>query len=378
MDETIESCPSDCAPPPECETGDIECRSGTAYVCEDGAWVEGQCPDGQECVGRECVEIVCDANTARCLDDATIGICNFNGTEEESYACPDGTFCEDAVCVSTCEPGAVRCSGDEIVECQDDGRTELVIDECLGAEGLSCEDGECISSCEAFDDKGGYIGCNYWGVDTPNRPAMRNRFAFVISNVNADVPADVRVEDREGTIIVQQEVAPQEVATLLMPLPRAMNVADPNDASASTLTDFGFRITTTVPINAYQFNPLQRFDQMEIGQSVASNDASLLLPDSVLGTNYIGVAWRHWSFTQRDGYPSFLSIVSVVDENEVTVVPACAVAAGDGIPALVAGEGHTFTLMRGQVLTLNSSGLNADLTGTIIDSTGSIDRKSVV
>jgi hypothetical protein len=132
------------------------------------------------------------------------------------------------------------------------------------------------------------------------------------------------------------------------------------NVSASGITDRGFRITTDVPINAYQFNPLQRFDN-EMGVSVASNDASLMIPDSALGTEYIGAAFTQWS-----RYSSFLSIVSTEDDNTVRVTPSSTVQAGDGVPQLPGGQEESFTLQRGQILTLKSASAGGDLTGTII------------
>jgi hypothetical protein len=340
---------------PDCVEGATQCRGDDVEVCEGGVWVPGACPDNHLCRNDECVEVICAANSARCIDEDSIGVCNFDGTEEDEYPCPGDSFCEDAVCISPCEPGSRMCQGDDVVECGEDGQTQDVVEECDRESGFVCEDGECISSCDAFDEKGGYIGCNYWGVDTPNVFGLRNVFAYVVSNVSRNVPAHVVVSDRDGVIILERDVEPLAVEALVMPHPRTMNI------SATSITNFGFRIETDVPITAYQFNPLQRFDQM--GQSVASNDASLLLPDSALDTYYIGAAFTHWGI-----YASFLSILSTADGNEISVHASTATAAGDNVPALAAGEERTFTVDRGQVLTLKSLSAGGDLTGTVIRS----------
>ncbi len=351
--EEVEGCPADCA---ECEVGQLECRGGRAFVCQGGAFVEGSCPEGSICVGASCAAVVCEANTARCVDERQIGICNSNGTVEDLYACPETTFCEAALCQSLCTPGTRSCRADDLVECQQDGRTQALVETCADTDGSVCSEGECVSGCEAFDVKGGYIGCDYWGVDTPNSFGLRNIFAFVISNVDDRATAHVIVEDRLGQVILEDDVPPLQVATLRMPHPRTMH------AGGTGITDFGFRITTDVPINAYQFNPLQRFDN-DMGVSVASNDASLMIPDTALGTEYIGVAFSHWS-----NFASFLSIVSTEDDNEVIIRPSAAVAAGGGVPQLAAGQEAVFTLNRGQVLTLKSLSAGTDLTGTEITS----------
>jgi hypothetical protein len=356
-DADAEDAPEDIGP--ECAAEETECRGNQAFLCEDGRWVEGACPDGSECVGGECQELICSPNSARCVDNENIGICSFDGTSEETFPCPDMTFCEDAQCQALCEPGTRSCVGDDVVECDEDGRTQNTVDTCSPVDGLACEDGECISSCDAFDQKGGYIGCNYWGVDTPNQFGTRNVFAYVVSNVAPNLTAHVVVSDRDGTIILEQDVEPLGVATLRMPHPRTMNVNN------TGISDFGFRIETDVPITAYQFNPLQRFDND--GPSVASNDASLMLPDSALGTRYIGAA-----FTQWGSYSSYLSIVSTADDNEVVVTPSSATSGGDGVPALAAGQEGTFTVNRGQILTLKSLSAGGDLTGTVIEATENV------
>ncbi len=355
-DETFETCAEDCPPPPECEDGDFECRGGRAFACEGGMWTDSECPEGQICAGEACADVICAANEARCIDDATVGICGFDGTTEEAFPCPDGSFCENAQCLGGCEVGTRSCQGDDVVECQEDGRTQEVVETCSPAEGTACVEGDCVSSCDAFSVKGGYIGCDYWGVDTPNRFGTRNIFAFVVSNIDDNAVANVTVETVGGEILLEQAVDPLEVATLRMPMPRAQNIDE------SSVSDLAFRLSTDVPINAYQFNPLQRFDN-DMGVSVASNDASLMIPDSALGTEYIGAAFTHWS-----SYASFLSIVSTTDENSVTVTPSTTVASGPGVPAIPAGQAETFELSRGQTLTLKSASGGGDLTGTIITS----------
>lgn len=338
----------------ECVADERRCAVGGAQVCEGGRWgAKVECAQGEACYRGTCLPRVCQPNTAACIDDATVGICDSTGTTAEPFPCPEGSFCLNAQCLSACEPGAVRCDGPNVVECQPDGRTWADVETCDRQRGFECVLGECVSGCDAITSKDQYIGCDFWGVDTPNQFGLRNRFAFVVSNVDGQRAAHVQVENRSGTVIEQADLQPQQVATLRMPHPRTMNV------NSSGVTEFGFHIVSDVPINAYQFNPLQRFDMN--GEPVASNDASLLFPNNALGTEYIGVAFRHWG-----GYASFLSIVSTADGNEVTITPPVAVAGGPGLAAVAAGESRLVSLDRGQVLTLKSASAGQDLTGTVI------------
>lgn len=339
---------------PECAPDEQECRGAALYTCEAGRWVEGACPPGSMCRGRACVARVCEPNAARCGDDEALYICNRQGTQEEVYPCAEGSVCEGERCVALCAPGARDCEGPRVRECQPDGRSWAALEVCDAAQGRVCQNGVCNSSCEALrEGKEGYIGCDYWGVDTPNQFGIPNVFAFVISNTSAQTPALIQVEVA-GELVLEETVAPLEVAALRLPS-RAFNVA------RAGVWDRGYRLTTNVPINAYQFNPLQRIDT-ELGISVASNDASLMLPDAALGTRYIGVSYPQW-----DRFPGFLSIVSTEDNNLVRVTPTANVAAGPGLAAMTAGQEAQVRLGRGQVLNLNTQAAGDDLTGTLIE-----------
>src|ERR1043165_8766119 len=57
-----------------------------------------------------------------------------------------------------------------------------------------------------------------------------------------------------------------------------------NDGTHSALTSQGYHITSTLPVVAYQFNPLDNV-------SVFSNDASVLIPTSAIDRTYTVVGW---------------------------------------------------------------------------------------
>lgn len=57
-----------------------------------------------------------------------------------------------------------------------------------------------------------------------------------------------------------------------------------NDGTHTALTSRAYRIRSSLPVVAYQFNPLDNV-------GVFSNDASLLLPTSAIGDEYTVVAW---------------------------------------------------------------------------------------
>lgn len=136
-----------------------------------------------------------------------------------------------------------------------------------------------------------------------------------------------------------------------------------------------YRVTSSSPIVAYQFNPLNNVD-------VFSNDASLLLPRHAFDLKYYGVSYptftrRGPTVAGRDDYHGYITVVAWQDGTQVEVTPTANTLRGkDGTPALVAGQPHTFTLNAFDVLTLHAvagpdpfvnNGLSGgDLTGTLV------------
>ncbi|TVQ99509.1 MAG: hypothetical protein EA398_12245 [Deltaproteobacteria bacterium] len=141
----------------------------------------------------------------------------------------------------------------------------------------------------------------------------------------------------------------------------------------------GMRLSSSMPIVAYQFNPLNN-------ELVYSNDASLLYPTSAIGQNY-------WIMTRRQTFPelkSYLTVVGVREgvtevtvqlpewtpENPVETQPG---AQGVGLPVMCGrnapfascrdGNGQvrdriTVSLRQYEVLNIATNRPGADLTGT--------------
>lgn len=340
----------------ECDEGEQECRLDQLFVCRQGTWRRELCPPNSICLGEEgCRELVCEPGQARCADDAqTLLICDSQGLSEQPFLCPQGsTQCRGGLCVQICSPGELSCQGDSVHRCLEDGSGTEPVQRCALEQGLTCREGRCLDLCEAGElEKESYIGCRYWGVDTPNQLALENRFAFVVSNAFTQLAARVRVEDASGALVLEREVGPGQAVALRMPS-RQMNTP------GTGIWPRSYRLTSNVPISAYQFNPLQSHDGD--GESVASNDASLMLPDAALGTEHYGVSYSQWG-----ALGAFLSVVSTADNNEILITPSADVPQGPGVGAMEAGRQHRLVLQRGQVLTLLTQESGADLTGTHI------------
>lgn len=160
-----------------------------------------------------------------------------------------------------------------------------------------------------------------------------------------------------------------------------------NDGSGSALTSQGYRITSDIPIIAYQFNPLTNAE-------VFSNDASLLIPTSAIGPNYTVVGWPQ-TIADADCTPGdtfcedtdFLSgrkdedlraTLTVLGTEDGTTVDltlgnqAQQVLGLPGERSLGRGDTLTVTLDRYDVLNLESDLLNADFTGTRIEASAPV------
>lgn len=205
------------------------------------------------------------------------------------------------------------------------------------------------------------LGCEFWAVDLPNDargtalspPAAEQQFAVVVANPSGLGVAEVEVfRASEDVAIAGTMVPPGEARTI--PLPSASI-----DPDRSTVDGEAFRIASSLPITAYQFNPLDNTVE------VYSNDASLLFPTEALGTSYTAItADAIWLGSgQGDTTPvsagAFVSVVGTVDGTRVEIEPTS---------PLVDLAGGSFVIDRGFVLTGISSanaGM-ANLSGTRI------------
>ena len=128
------------------------------------------------------------------------------------------------------------------------------------------------------------------------------------------------------------------------------------------------------PITAYQFNPLENVN-------VFSNDASLLLPTSAIGTKYTVVSWPQTigdsdnpdqdfdSTSSEEDLRAFLTIIGTQDGTEVEVRlgdEVKRVVGAPGIPSSTNDALLPFTINRYDVINLETEGFNADFTGSVV------------
>lgn len=283
-----------------------------------------------------------------------------------------------------CRPRETRCEGATVVQCSIEGVSFSPRETCDVTKGLACRSGSCQALCNLADREKSNVGCEYWAVDldnavpSPTLNAASQPFAIVLSNAEPDVPTDVTIE--------VDDAAPGEpaklrtVATATIP-PGSLEVfylgsrevdgSPPgtfDTGPGTALTRNAFRVKSTFPIVAYQFNPLENV-------GVFSNDASQLLPTSALGGPYVIASWPQTIATSDDpntnfgsNLRAFLTIVGTQTETKIRVKTTARIIPGGPLPQGVP-RGQTFerTLHPFEVLNLETGDFLADFTGSIID-----------
>lgn len=257
-----------------------------------------------------------------------------------------------------CVAGNRRCDGLDVLECGADGDERVVLS-CDGEAGELCAGGRCLTACDVVGDKRSHLACDFWAVDLPNDDsALDNVFAFAFSNASVR-PAAVTISYPWGPV-EELSVPVGGLRTHALPVPRTLSqVAGPG------LSRQGFHIRSDQPIAAFMFNPLERYDRL--GATVATNDASLLIPTTALGRRYLAVTWSDPGQLSR---PPYVTIVSTHADTEVLVEPSEPILLDQSPFVIPIGVETAFTLQAHETLNLETpGGAPGDLTGTRVTST---------
>jgi hypothetical protein len=335
--------------PSSCVPGETRCDGSQLATCaSDGrSWTTAACPSG--CAAGACA--VCTPNQRLC-EGSTVVQCLPNGQGTQPVTeCADGRVCADGICLD-CSPGDRRCNGTVIETCGDDGGWEAGAD--CAPQGLTCAAGACAPACSRDPKARTNAGCEYWAADLDNLgAAITAQYAVIVSNLGT-IPATVTVTRRDSVSatpaeVLQRPVAPGTLEILALP---ARNMTTPG------LHWAGYRVESTAPVVAYQFNPLENV-------GVYSNDASLLLPVDTFATEFI-VLSRKQVQGREAAFRGAFNVVASQPGTSVTITPTARTQAGGGLPALNAGQSHTLTLEPFQVLNVKTDLDGADLTGTVV------------
>ncbi len=355
-----------------------------------------------------------------------------NGMWVTAVDCPQA--CADMIGCVACQPGTAYCNGGDVWQCDQNGGPGMVIQQCMGQD--TCVNGACVDACADAATNRSYIGCEYWAVDLDNAvevvaaqaggsctaynipglipetipaciktqgpftytagqcdppgiagdtngcpsgytcvqnaavcvlDAQHSPFAIVVSNPQA---RDVHVTvTGGGGQTIMQTIAAGQVAPIL---PQMSGVIPDQSVDGTLHAKLAYKVTSDLPIVAYQFNPLDNVN-------VFSNDASLLIPRSAFDVNYYAMSWqtldrRTVSPPGTNPYYGYLTVVAWQDNTQINVTPTTAVIASATQQSIAAGATVSFTLNAFDVLQLEAAPAAApagDLTGTYITSTNS-------
>jgi len=259
-----------------------------------------------------------------------------------------------------------------------------IVEQCSGSQGCNAETGTCTNACEAAVQNESSVGCEYYATFMDQLFGDSVCFAAFVANT-WDTPVHVTVEYQGADLPVGNflytasgsgpsqtytpvdpaaGIPPGEIGIMflsgssggIVPCPANAAVVSGAQITATSGVGSSFRISSDVPVVSYQMNPYG-------GGSAATTAASLLLPTSVWGTNYIGANAGYT--VPLIGTNASMNIVAKDDATTVTMVPVSAIAGGGTLPAGAANTPYTFTLDRGQQAQFTQP---AGLMGSVISS----------
>ncbi|MCO4772820.1 MAG: IgGFc-binding protein [Deltaproteobacteria bacterium] len=300
-------------PTPEVDTtqlctqdGATRCDDNRFQTCLDGAWTAG---------------IQCETPTPLCHDQDGCG------------GCPAGT---------------AYCLGRDVYQCSDDGSFAALTETCSDTE--SCLAGACYDACAAAESQLSYLGCSFMAVPTANMlgDAFEGDFAVVVGNPH-DVAAEVVIR-HQGSAYDVVEVPAEDSLAITLPYLTSLQ-----GSSANTVVDDGaYELRTSMPVAAYQYNPLHFQAPSNPNAYSYTNDASLLIPEHALTGNYVVSGWPSLGIGDAPALsynwiPGFVAVTATRNTTQVTLTTS-AETVGGAVGPLSVGESTTVTLDRGDVL----------------------------
>lgn len=323
-------------------------------------------------------ECVAGTTTARQCD----GVGGFRQTVTCSGICTPGIGCVG------CAPNGNRCSPtapDTVQTCGADGNTWTDGATCDASMGLHCVEGRCVNPCIDLGDS--YLGCEYWPTITGNG-GLASEFEFAIAFASTQpYPVTVRVDGGRFNMPVVRTVQPNSVEVMRLPwvselsqnqmqcCPNLPNQGPACAVRSARVQNGAYHVVSDAPIAIYQFNPLE----YHLGNRFSfTNDASLLLPQNVLGRQYLAMSYvtegppiglpndRCLTTALRGGFVSVVG-THTMGTNRVRVTTTGTMWDPRNVMQMLPVGTYTFDLARGEVLQLVAQGLNQDITGTYID-----------
>jgi len=279
-----------------------------------------------------------------------------------------------------CFPGESMCVGNSVHLCDDNGEPGERVEDCDSEAAEVCSSGTCANACTIAGDTPSNIGCEFWAADLPNTrgldDASKEPWGVVLANAG-QTPADVIIErniaglgEPPNLVVLHQSTIPAGLPKTVQ-LPRAEitgwtpETPEPPGPTGTAKTNNGFRITATAPIVVYQFNTFT---------NDFSNDASLLLPSSGLGTIHRVIGYSTANPIAPipfAGVPdrSSVAVIGTQDGTTVKIRPGTTTASDMiSIPTAQPGDELTVQLNAWEIVNIASTGIPGDMTGTVVES----------
>jgi hypothetical protein len=278
------------------------------------------------------------------------------------------------------------CSADlhDVLDCNGN-----VIETCPADQGCA-PGGVCVPACDAAKANESTIGCDFYSVvPGTNFNTIGPCFAVMLANTwtspidisveHAGQPLDLasmaRVPTGSGAALSYDplpngQLGPGQLGLLFLSADPGGGylISCPPGVTPGIVTDpalpgtgiaSAFHIATSAPVVMVDIFPYG-------GQTSYITSATLLVPTSAWGTNYIAnMPWEvdpDWAGINE--FPH-VQIVASEDGTQVTLAPTSAIVGGGGVAPAAQGQPVTYTLDRGQVLQLMQP---ADLSGSPIAS----------
>jgi len=321
-------------------------------------------PDAPTDVSR-----LCDVpGTTRC-DGFDYEICvEGRWVAQQTCSSPTPQCDPDAGCVG-CDPEARWCAGDEVWACAEDGASGSLLETCDPA--AECLLGQCFDSCALAEGTNSYLGCRFLSVPMANLvdEVFWDDFAVVVGNPSTRATAEVTIS-RNGAFVASADVEPRQTRAVSLPMLVALQ-----DATVNQVVRGGaYEVRSTVPVAAYQYNPLHFSVQVDGEEQFSfTNDASLLLPEHVLTGNYMAAGWPGLGVGEFPGSSQFIpgtvAVAATVDGTLVEITSSAETAPGEP-GALLPGETTVLALNRGDVLQIQSAQPGEELGINVCDERG--------
>ena len=286
----------------------------------------------------------CQGNSLMVCADDCLGF--------EASPCGPGQVCKGDACVAQfCVPGSTVCEGeDQVKTCNAQGEAYDPPVNCGPTE--RCAGDSCLSLCAQAEATPSSIGCSFFAERMDNYNNGAND-SLIVGNTSKIKAASVQLY---FTANGQNVEAAQGGPVMIMPgKTQTYNLTNMPFAKSSGYRKGGsYRIQSTIPVVAYQHSPIG---------AQATNDASMLLPEHALKSDYIVASYK-------DGLngidlPSYFTVVAIADGTTVKWTPTQNTLAGNGVAAVNAGQTGQQVMNRFDTLQLRGPN-DGDLSGTFV------------